>query len=217
MLLEALLLVSAFGQTLLTGPKPSLQEAMRFMASIKDDVSIDLTDETFEHETQAATGATTGDWFVFFYNPGCQKCAFYAPEWKFLAERVRDQQIQVNIAKINVIENPKIARRLRISSTPTYLYFKSGLYYNITVYPSSISLDGVVKNQDFLQYPKTKVPEEISYWLDWFVFLRWWVIELKVEIIGIVGLALFGAYVYRKTRDIPEEERGQERGRPKTD
>lgn len=24
----------------------------------------ELTDETFEHLTQAATGATTGDWFV---------------------------------------------------------------------------------------------------------------------------------------------------------
>jgi len=26
-----------------------------------------LTDESFEHDTQAATGATTGDWFITFY------------------------------------------------------------------------------------------------------------------------------------------------------
>ena len=31
----------------------------------------ELNDETFEHETQAATGATTGDWFVMFYAPWC--------------------------------------------------------------------------------------------------------------------------------------------------
>jgi thiol-disulfide isomerase/thioredoxin len=217
MLLEALLLVSAFGQTLLTGPKPSLQEAMRFMASIKDDVSIDLTDDTFEHETQAATGATTGDWFVFFYNPSCQKCAFFAPEWKFLAERVRDQQVQVNIAKIDVIANPKIARRLRIYSTPTYLYFKSGNYYNFTGYPTANTFDGMVKNQEFLQYPKSPVPAEISYMMDWYLFLRWWVIELKVEIIGILGLALFGLYVNKKIREIPENERNKETEKPKRD
>ena len=28
-----------------------------------------LTDSSFEHDTQAATGATTGDWLVFFGNP----------------------------------------------------------------------------------------------------------------------------------------------------
>jgi hypothetical protein len=30
---------------------------------------VTLTDESFEHLTQAATGATTGDWFVKFYAP----------------------------------------------------------------------------------------------------------------------------------------------------
>jgi hypothetical protein len=28
-----------------------------------------LTDATFEHDTQASTGSTTGDWFVEFYAP----------------------------------------------------------------------------------------------------------------------------------------------------
>jgi hypothetical protein len=28
-----------------------------------------LTDKNFEHDTQATTGATTGDWFVLFYAP----------------------------------------------------------------------------------------------------------------------------------------------------
>lgn len=30
-----------------------------------------LTDDNFEHLTQAATGATTGDWFVAFKAPWC--------------------------------------------------------------------------------------------------------------------------------------------------
>lgn len=33
----------------------------------KEPVVKELTDETFEHLTQASTGATTGDWFVMLY------------------------------------------------------------------------------------------------------------------------------------------------------
>jgi len=33
----------------------------------KDTYVRELTDASFEHLTQAATGATTGDWFIMFY------------------------------------------------------------------------------------------------------------------------------------------------------
>ena len=35
------------------------------------DEVVKLTDATFEELTQAATGATTGDWVVMFYAPWC--------------------------------------------------------------------------------------------------------------------------------------------------
>jgi hypothetical protein len=31
---------------------------------------IDLNDENFEHDTQATTGSTTGDWLVAFHRSG---------------------------------------------------------------------------------------------------------------------------------------------------
>merc|ERR1719295_1029955 len=34
----------------------------------------ELTDSSFEHLTQAATGATTGDWFVLFSSSKCRLC-----------------------------------------------------------------------------------------------------------------------------------------------
>lgn len=37
---------------------------MHTFTSNKEPVVKELTDETFEHLTQAASGATTGDWFI---------------------------------------------------------------------------------------------------------------------------------------------------------
>ena len=204
-MLLVLLLVSVSSQTLLTGPKPKIQEALRLMAAVNDDVSVELTDHNFEEQTQAASGASTGDWFVFFYNPACQKCASVAQDWKSFAELVRDQKIRTNIGRMNIIANAKTARRLGIYSTPTFLYFKDGHYYNFTAHPGPQNLEAVVKQQDYLQFRKTSVPAELSYLVDWYVFLRWWVIELKAEVAGLVFVILFFSFVYYRTRQFEAE------------
>ena len=170
---------------------------MQFMNSIVDDVSINLNDQNFEHETQAATGATTGDWFIYFYSPHCMKCKFMSPEWKFFAERMKEQQVPVNIAKVDVEANPQTVRRLRVFSFPTYLYFKGGFYYNYTGPVVADSLDAVVKQEQYLDYPKKEVPGEMTVLRDWYLYLRWWTIKLwaylaagAVAVCVLVGLVV---------------------------
>lgn len=46
----------------------ALAESADGASAAASDVVI-LTEESFERETQAATGATTGDWLVEFYAP----------------------------------------------------------------------------------------------------------------------------------------------------
>ena len=40
------------------------EEMLQTFTDNKEPVVKELTDDTFEHLTQASTGATTGDWFV---------------------------------------------------------------------------------------------------------------------------------------------------------
>ena len=44
---------------------------------------------SFEHDTQAATGATTGDWVVKFYTHGCAECDAMSNDWGEMALNVK--------------------------------------------------------------------------------------------------------------------------------
>ena len=64
----------------------------------KDQGVQELTDNTFEHLTQAATGATTGDWLVMFYTPSCILCARLTATMETLACKYRGR---MNVARVN--------------------------------------------------------------------------------------------------------------------
>ena len=167
------------------GEMPSLQEALQYMNSIVDDISTDLTDANFQSLTQTANS----DWFVYFYSPGCMKCQFMTPQWKFLAERVKEEGLKTNMGKVNADGNEMVLRRFRMSSFPALLYFKDGFYYNYTAHATPDELYRVVSEKGYTQYEKKEVPPEITWLWDWYMFVRWWAMRLRGYIIG-GGVAL---------------------------
>ena len=58
----------------------------------------ELTDNTFEHLTQAATGATTGDWLGMFYTSSCTLCSRLTATMETLACKHRGR---MNVARVN--------------------------------------------------------------------------------------------------------------------
>jgi len=84
---------------------------------------VELSDHSFEHDTQAASGATTGDWFVKFYAPWCGHCKKLAPVWDDLA---RELHKRVNVAKVDVTQNGALGRRFAIKGYPTLILFHKG-------------------------------------------------------------------------------------------
>ncbi|CAH1100544.1 unnamed protein product [Psylliodes chrysocephalus] len=93
----------------------------------KEPVSKELTDNTFEHLTQAATGATTGDWFVLFYTPDCVDCTRLQARWEAVGAKIKSR---VNIARVNKAGNGAVtARRFDVTGVPSFILFRQGKMY----------------------------------------------------------------------------------------
>ncbi|XP_020284633.1 thioredoxin domain-containing protein isoform X2 [Pseudomyrmex gracilis] len=87
----------------------------------------ELTDDTFEHLTQASSGATTGDWFIMFYSTDCAQCLRMIARWETVAAKLRQT---VNVALINKsTTGAYTARRFHVYDTPQFILFRHGKMY----------------------------------------------------------------------------------------
>jgi len=92
----------------------------------------ELTDSTFEHLTQAATGATTGDWLVMFYTSSCSLCTRLTATMETMACMHRGR---INVARVNKeTYGEKTGRRfeLGLEDKPDILFFRLGKMYRYT-------------------------------------------------------------------------------------
>ncbi|XP_012941625.1 uncharacterized protein LOC101853718 [Aplysia californica] len=100
-----------------------LEELIDWLMHASQKVLQRLDDDSFEHLTQASSGATTGDWLVAFYSELCKKVL---PSMETLGVRIR---ARTNVAKVNTAENPVLVDRFKINSCPQVILFKQGKMY----------------------------------------------------------------------------------------
>jgi thioredoxin 1 len=79
-----------------------------------------LTDSTFDEEI---AGSTADVVIVDFWAEWCGPCKMIAP---ILEEIASEQSGKLRIAKLNVDDNPDVARRFEVMSIPTLIVFKDG-------------------------------------------------------------------------------------------
>lgn len=153
----------------------------------------ELTDETFEHLTQAATGATTGDWFVIFYTNECVDCQRLQARWEAVGAQLKTR---LNVARINKGElGAATARRFDVFDVPAFLLFRQGKLYRYEIRKYDVAsfvafAQEWYKNVRGEKVPLPKAPFDdlVALVVD---YLRQnpWVIQLGVVtfILGLIG------------------------------
>ena len=123
---------------------------------------IELTDASFEHDTQASTGQTTGIWAVLLSTPSSGQRHQEAMQlWTKLAENEDKGEI---FATVNLDENKAVAARFihHLPSVPSLLLLRGrGMYvYSIPEDDAEDHIIGIITG-GYQQLSKLTVPPEV--------------------------------------------------------
>lgn len=105
---------------------------------------LNLTDVTFEHDTQISTGATTGDWFVAFCMDTCPWAAL-----EVLDEELTSREGNyINVATVDAEEHLALAERFRVINATRIHLFSRGKMWEYEGAHTSAAMDAFLNNTD---------------------------------------------------------------------
>ena len=110
----------------------------------------------FEHETQASSGTTPGDWLIQFYAPSV---LHLQAMWTEIAEVLKDDGLHV--AKIDAMKNKDVASRFNIQVVPSIIYISKGFVYT---YSGDTTTEDIVQfaRSPYRRLDGTPVPPMLS-------------------------------------------------------
>ena len=124
-----------------------------------------LNETNFEHLTQAATGATSGDWLVKFCQDSVPRCNRFGQTWEKVALQLaasREAQglPRINVATVDSEESGRLVKRFSLTSFPALLFFKQGIVYSFN--GGSFSVEKIIRfvERGYASSPRMRVPPE---------------------------------------------------------
>ncbi|KAL7740050.1 hypothetical protein ACLKA6_016892 [Drosophila palustris] len=107
------------------------EEILHFFNDNREPAVKELSDENFEHLTQASTGATTGDWFIFFNSAECVLCQRLYAVWESVGGKLKRK---INVARVNALgAGVSTAKRFKVLETPGFIFLRQGKLYRYTL------------------------------------------------------------------------------------
>lgn len=137
------------------------EEMLETLAAYKEPCVQDLTDTSFEHLTQAASGATTGDWLVHFFKDECEECLRLTAMLETVACAHKGR---INVAKVNKGGAGAVTgRRFAVTDVPSLIYFRLGRMYRYNLEKYDVDsltsfVNGWFKNLPGESIPLPKTP-----------------------------------------------------------
>lgn len=112
---------------LYTGPAHDDEYLLHYLITNPESSVHILTDDNFEHLTQAATGATTGDWLVMFVRGDCDSCVQLQPTMEGVAAVLKNKR---NVAVVDRDNGGgQTTRRFGVKTFPSLILFRQGRLY----------------------------------------------------------------------------------------
>jgi hypothetical protein len=122
----------------------------------REEFVLKLTDQTFEHTTQASTGQTTGSWIVWFHTADDDETAFVGemPEesW-WLEHHVLPASVDVKAGGSGT------SSRLEVKSLPSFLLIHKGKMYRYPNPNGSYSWEAIAR---FCVDPPADLAEDVA-------------------------------------------------------
>ncbi|XP_018012726.1 uncharacterized protein LOC108669821 [Hyalella azteca] len=166
------------------------EELLNYLLANKESNVKSLNDATFEHETQASTGATTGDWLVVFTREGCgQACERIVSHVEAAAANLRGRK---NVAVVlREAEAAVTTRRFEVTDFPGVILFRLGRMYRFPLVPITASALTAFAEEGFRNARAEEIPMPKSPFDDVTQAIADWLRENPYQFLGGVAGTIF--------------------------
>ncbi|KAG9484334.1 thioredoxin-related transmembrane protein 4 [Eleutherodactylus coqui] len=143
------------------------------------------------------TAVLEGQWMVTFFAPWCPACQQMKPEWEDFARR--SPILDVNVAKVDVTEEPGLSGRFFVTTLPTIYHVMDGVFRR---YHGSRMAEDL---HTFIAETKWKVIEPVAGWkapssilmsgMAGLFHLSGWIRQTHNYFTGPLGIPAWGSYI----------------------